>query len=163
MNRTRTLLLGAVLALGLRSLINRLILERFRASVRQLDAGDYSGLLSMYADDAVLHFTDGDHRWAGDHVGKPAIERFLKDFTGAGMLGEVTELWTSGPPWAMTMVARFNDRAVSPAGEEIYSNRVVVVLRTRWGKIVEHHDFYEDTGRILDFEAKLTSLGIDPV
>ena len=68
-----------------------------------------------------------------------------------------------GPPWALTLIARFDDRATGPDGEELYANRVTIVARTRWGKIVEHEDFYEDTGRILAFDQKLRELGIGPV
>ena len=159
----RTLLAGGALAIGARSLMNTLMLEKFRADVRALNSGDYSGLLASYADDAVLAFNDGPHRWAGEHRGKDAIEVFLRDFTGAGLQGEVLELWTSGPPWAMSLAARFNDHADAPSGERIYSNEVVVVIRTRMGKIVRHEDYYTDTARILAFEEKLTELGIDPV
>lgn len=36
------------------------------------------------------------------------------------------------------------------------------MVRTRWGKIVEHEDYYLDTGRIVAFEEKLGALGIEP-
>ena len=52
----------------------------------------------------------------------------------------------AGPPWAMTLVARFDDRATGPDGEELYTNRVAMVARTRWGRIVEHEDFYGTPG-----------------
>lgn len=162
MARTRDLLFGAALAIGAKSLLNRLLLEKFRADVRALNRGDYSGLLSSYADDAVLHFNEGGHRWSGEHQGREAIELFLRDFTGAGLQGEVLEMWSGGFPWKMTLAARFDDRATGPDGEEIYSNKTVIVLKTSWGKIVEQSDFYEDTTRVLDFEEKLTQLGIDP-
>jgi len=77
--------------------------------------------------------------------------------------GEIKELWIGGPPWALTLVARFDDVARAPDGEQIYANRTCLVVRTRWGKIVEHEDFYEDTGRILELEARLRELGIMPV
>lgn len=163
MKATHGLFLGAAAALGARALMNRVVLEKLRADLRKLNDGDYSGLLSGYSDDAVLHFTDGDHRWAGDHVGKEAIEHFLQEYTRAGMQGEVTEILTSGPPWSMTLAARFNDYATGPEGEEIYSNKVIVFAKTRWGKIVDHADFYEDTEKIPAFDRKLTELGIDPV
>ena len=162
MGSTHKLILGAALGLGARALMGRLVTEKLRADVRKLNGGDYSGLLAGYSDDAVLHFTEGDHRWAGDHVGKPAIEKFLAEFTRAGIQGEVTEILFSGPPWAMTLAARFDDRAFGSDGEEIYSNRVVVFARTRWGKIVDHSDFYEDTEKIPAFDRKLTEMGIEP-
>ncbi|MGK2954395.1 MAG: nuclear transport factor 2 family protein [Solirubrobacterales bacterium] len=162
MASTHKLILGAALALGVRALMNRIILEKLRSDVRSLDSGDYGPLLSGYADDAVLHFNEGDHRWAGDHVGKDGIERFLQTFTGAGLKGEVTEILTSGPPWAMTVAARFNDRATAPDGEVIYTNKVVVLAKTRWGKIFDQADFYEDTERIPAFDRKLTELALEP-
>jgi ketosteroid isomerase-like protein len=119
-------------------------------------------LLSGYADDAVLHFNEGPHRWSGEYRGKPAIERFLREFVGAGIKGEIRSLWTGGAPWALTLVVRFDDHATGPAGEQLYANRVVIVARTRWGKIVEHDDFYLDTARIVAFEEKLAALGMAP-
>ncbi len=163
MATSHKLILGAALGLGARALMNRLVLEKLRRDVRKLNGGDYSGLLAGYSEDAVLHFTEGDHRWAGDHVGKDAIEHFLRDYTKAGMQGEVTEILTSGPPWSMTLAARFDDWATGPDGEELYTNKVVVFAKTRWGKIVDHSDFYEDSAKIPAFDHKLRELGIDPL
>lgn len=156
-------LIGATVALGSRALLPHVILLKLRRDVAKLNSGDYRPLLSSYTDDAVLWFNDRHHRWAGQHRGKAAIERFLQDFTGAGLKGEVVGLWTGGPPWAMTMAVRFDDHAHAPTGEKLYSNRVAMVIRTRWGRIVEQQDFFEDTGRILEFEQKLRTLGIAQV
>jgi len=158
-----SLLAGAGAAIAVRALLPRLALLKLRSDVRRLNAGDYEPFLAGYADDAVLHFNDGPHRWSGDYRGKPEIERFLREFTAAGLKGEIRELWVAGPPWALTLIARFDDHATGPNGEELYANRVAIVARTRWGKIVEHEDFYEDTGRILAFDEKLRALGIGPV
>ena len=46
------------------------------------------------------------------------------------------------------MWVRFDDHADAPDGTRIYENSTVLVLRTRWGKVVEQHDFYVDTQRI---------------
>jgi ketosteroid isomerase-like protein len=159
----RSLLAGAGAAIAVRAVLPRLALLKLRSDVRRLNSGDYKPLLAGYADDAVLHFNDGPHRWSGDYRGKPEIERFLREFTAAGLQGEIRELWIAGPPWALTLIARFDDRATGPNGDELYANRVTIVARTRWGKIVEHEDFYEDTGRILAFDEKLREIGIDPV
>jgi ketosteroid isomerase-like protein len=156
----RSLIAGAGAAIAARALMPQLILLKLRRDVRRLNDGDYRPLLSGYADDAVLRFNEGPHRWSGEHRGKPAIERFLREFVGAGISGELHSLWIGGPPWALTLVARFDDRATGPDGEELYANRVVIVARTRWGKIVEHDDFYFDTARIAAFERKLTALGV---
>lgn len=159
----RSMLLGAGAAIAGRAVLPRLILLKLRRDVRRLNAGDYRPLLAGYAAEAVLHFNDGPHRWSGEYRGKPAIERFLREFVGAGLTGEVRTLWIGGPPWALTLVARFDDRATGPHGEELYANRVVIVARTRWGKIVEQDDFYVDTARIVAFEEKLRQLGVEPV
>jgi len=155
----RGFLFGVAAALGARAVLHRVLLWQFARNVAALNAGDYRPLLSNYAEDAVLHFNDGAHRWAGDHRGREAIERFLQEFVGAGLHGEIRQLWTSGPPWAMTMAVRFDDEASAADGEQLYANRVAMVIRTRWGRIVEQHDFYEDSERIPAFERALRERG----
>ncbi len=145
-----------------RALLRRALLAKFRRDVRRLNAGDHAPLLAAYADDAVLRFNRGHHRWSGSHYGRTAIADFLREFTHAGVQGEIRDVWMGGPPWALTLVARFDDRAVGPDGEPIYDNRVVIVVRTRWGKIIEQEDFYEDTRRVEEFEKKLLELGLQP-
>ena len=158
----RGFLLGIAAMVGARALMHRLLLRQFAGNVAALNAGDYRPLLANYAEDAVLRFNDGPHRWAGEHRGRDAIERFLQEFVGAGLKGEIRQLWTSGPPWAMTMAVRFDDEAIA-GGEQLYENRVAMVIRTRWGKIVSQEDYYEDTGRILALEQGLRGHGIEPV
>ena len=147
-------------ALGARGLLKRVMLVALSRDAAKLSAGDYKPLLSRYADDAVLVFPEGDHRWSGEHRGKDAIERFLRDFAAAGLQGELTALMVSGPPWALSMMVRFDDRATGPGGEELYTNRVMMHVRTRWGKIVRHEDFFEDTERIMAFDRKLRERGM---
>jgi ketosteroid isomerase-like protein len=151
-------LVGAAAALGSRALLRNLILIKLRRDLRALNSGDYRPLLEGYADDAVLRFAAGESRWSGEHRGRDAIEEFLRNFVEAGLQGEIKGLFVHGPPWALTLITRFDDRAVGPDGEELYRNRTVLVIRTRWGRIVEHEDFYEDTQRIADFEARLREL-----
>jgi ketosteroid isomerase-like protein len=153
-------LMGAGTAIGARALMHRLLVWQFERALDRLNAGDYGPLLANYAPDAVLRFNNGPHRWAGEHRGRDAIERFMRDFVGAGLRGRLRGVWTAGPPWAMTIAARFDDEAVASDGERLYANRVAMVLRTRWGRVVEHEDFYEDTSRILEFERALTERGI---
>lgn len=157
------LLAGAALALGARALFPRLLLLKFRPDVAKLNAGDYKPLLSAYADDFVLHFNEGPHRWSGDWVGKLAFDRFLQNFTAAGLQGEIKSFATSGPLWALTMWVRFDDHADAPDGTRIYENQTVLLLRTRWGKVVEQHDYYFDTGAILGMEEALVELGVPAV
>ena len=159
----RSFVAGAGVAIAGRALLPQLILLKLQRDVRHLNAGDHQPLLAGYAEDAVLRFNDGAHRWAGDHYGKAAIDRFLQNFTRAGITGEIRRLWIAGPPWALTLILRFDDRATGPDGATLYANRVVMVVRTRWGRIVEHEDFYFDTVNMVAFEQRLQELGIEPV
>jgi ketosteroid isomerase-like protein len=162
MARLRLILAGSLLVLGIQAATRKLLLARFRQSVDALNRGDYRPLLDGFADDAVLHFNDAPHRWAGEHRGRDQIELFLQDFVAAGLQGEIKGFWTSGPPWALTVLARFDDQAYGPDGEELYSNQTVIMIRTKWGKVTEQRDFYVDTVRMIDFDRKLTELGIEP-
>ena len=159
----KSLLAGAALALGARALFPKLLLAKFSGDVAKLNAGDHSALLGAYADDFVLHFAEGPHRWSGDWVGRAGMDRFLQSFTAAGIQGEIRGIATSGPLWALTIWVRFDDHADAPDGARIYENSTVLVLRTRWGKVVEQHDFYADTERIAEFDRKLTELGVADV
>jgi ketosteroid isomerase-like protein len=143
------------LALTARPLLERALLFKIRRDVRALNAGNIEPLLSNYAEDAVIHFNDGEHRWAGEHRGKRAIAVFLQSFVDAGLRGHVTELFAAGTPWSMTLIARFDDHAHDLNGQEIYRNRTMLLARTRWGRIVLHEDFYEDTQRIVALEHRL--------
>lgn len=156
-------MVGAGAALASRSVLRRFLLARFRRDLARLNAGEPGPLLSSFHEDAVLRFNPGTHRWAGDHRGRAAIGAFLREFVAAGITGEIVDLWMGGPPWALTLVARFDDQARAPDGERIYANRTVLLVRTRWGRIVEQEDFYEDTGRIDAFEAALRAQGRLPV
>lgn len=156
------ILAGAAFALAARALLVRLLVAKFRRDVARLNAGDPRPLLAAFADDAVLHFNEGDHRWSGVHRGRAAIDTFFREFCAAGIEGEIGDVWISGPPWALRIAARFDDWAIGPDGERIYSNRTCLVLRTRFGKIVEQTDFYEDTERIADLERSLVALGMPP-
>ncbi len=158
----RVLLLaaGAAGAFAARSLLVRVLLHKFRRDVAALNAGDHRPVLCSYAEDAVLSFDHGPHRWAGEHRGRAAIASFLKDFVDAGIQGRITELFVAGPPWRMTLLARFDDRAEDPEGEEIYRNRTVLLVRTRLGRIVRQEDFYEDTRAIDRLERRLSAMGV---
>jgi ketosteroid isomerase-like protein len=157
----RSLLAGAALAVGARALLPHLVKLRFARDIERLNAGDYGPLLAGYAEDAVLHFNDGAHRWAGEHRGRAEIERFLSDYTAAGLQGELGEVWVSGPPWSLRMAASFHDWS-DRDGERVYENRVLFEIHTRWGRVVEQWDYYEDTGRILEFDRRLSDAGIAP-
>jgi ketosteroid isomerase-like protein len=151
-------LAGVATAVAARVLLVRAVKASFDRDVARLNAGDHRSLLRRYAPDAVLRFNEGDHRWSGVHRGRDAIGRFLEHYTGAKVQGEIRSIWLAGAPWALRMVARFDDRADGPDGRRLYANRTAIVIRTRWGRIVEHDDFYEDTQRIVGFERELRAL-----
>jgi ketosteroid isomerase-like protein len=153
---------AALLAVAARGLMVRLMLAKLRHDVEALNRGDYRPVLANFAPDAVLHFPEGDHRWAGEHRGKAEIERFLRNFVAAGLCGRINELAVSGPPWRMTVVARFDDWASDADGNVIYRNRTALFARSRWGRIVEQHDFFADTERIGTMEAVLRERGVAP-
>ncbi|MFT3863719.1 MAG: nuclear transport factor 2 family protein [Solirubrobacterales bacterium] len=156
-------LAGAALALAARALLPRLLLLKFSGAVAKLNAGDHAELLDTYADDFVLHFNEGPHRWSGEWVGKTGMDLFLRNFTEAGIQGEIKEVATSGPLWALNLWVRFDDHADAPDGTRIYDNRAVLLLRTRWFKVVEQFDYFADTAPIVSFDRKLTELGVEPV
>lgn len=158
----RDLLAGAGLAVAARVLLRRALLVKFERDVRALNAGASEPLLASYADDAVLRFHAGEHRWSGPHRGRAEIAGFLREFTRAGLQGQIRELFVAGPPWRLTLIARFDDRATLPGGEQLYANRTVLVVRTRRGRIVDQDVFYEDTERLAAFDVRLRELGIEP-
>jgi ketosteroid isomerase-like protein len=157
------LITGLAGALLSRVALRRALLFKLRRDVERINEGDYGPLLAGYAENAVLAFNEGPHRWAGEHRGRARIERFLRDFTAAGIQGEIRALWIAGPPWAMTLIVRFDDWAKDPNGAPIYANRTLLLAQTRWGRIIRQEDFYEDTGRILALEERLRELGVEPV
>jgi hypothetical protein len=162
LRRSKLLWACAGAALLARALLARVLLAKLRRDVRALNAGDYRPVLSNYAEHATLSFNSGAHRWSGEHHGRTAIERFLRNFVAARLQGQIAEVFFAGPPWRMTLLVRFDDHAYDPAGEEIYRNRTILLARARWGRIVWQQDFYEDTQRIDDLEARLSELGVRP-
>ncbi len=161
--KVKSFMIGAALGLAARASLSRLLLLRFSPAVRKLNEGDHTALLDAYAEDFVLHFNEGPHRWSGEWVGRAGMDRFLRNFTAARIQGEIRQIATSGPPWALTIWVRFDDRADAPGGGRIYENSTVLVLRMRWGKVVEQHDFYVDTQRIVGLDRKLAELGVEPI
>lgn len=154
---------GGAVAVAARAALPHLIAMKLHSDLDKLNAGDHRPILAGFADDAVLRFPVGDHRFSGEHRGKDAIERFFRECTAAGLFGEITELYVSGPPWRMTALARFDDHARGPRGQRLYDNRAVLVVRLRWGKIVEHEDFFADTAPIETLERRLRELEQHPV
>ncbi|MFY2790381.1 nuclear transport factor 2 family protein [Rhodococcus sp. MALMAid1271] len=151
-------LAGISTAFAFKLLLMRALTLKLQRDIDALNKGNYRPLLSSFHRDAVLKFADGDSRCSGTHRGRAAIERFFQDFVAAGIKGQITEIYSGGAPWRMTLLVRFDDQAHAADGTQIYSNRTVLLVRTSWGKIVSQEDFFEDTTRIDAFETKLRQL-----
>jgi ketosteroid isomerase-like protein len=146
---TRLLLLAALFqplyVFSVRALLRR--------NAAALMAGDPGPLLRMYARDAVLEFP-GESSWGPEYRGVEEIEGFLRRFLSVGLRGEIGQIFVSGPPWATRIAVEFDDWANDAGGTKIYENRSVLVLQTRFGKVVRER-VYEDTQKVASFDTYL--------
>lgn len=124
-----------------------------RRNVAALMDGDPTPLLRLYAPHPELHFP-GDHSWGPVYRGPQEIEGFLRRFLAAGLRGEVSDIYVAGPPWATRIALRFDDHAHDADGARVYANHAVIVLRTRWGRVV-HEEVFEDTQKVAALDAHL--------
>jgi ketosteroid isomerase-like protein len=145
---------GAVGALAAQAACGAAVRALLRRNVARLMDGDPEPLLAMYHPDVVMTFP-GEHSWGATYRGKAEVEAFLRRFLGAGLRGELGAIWIGGPPWATRIALEFDDHAHDPAtGERIYENRAVLVLRTRFGRVVRE-EVYEDTQKVAAFDERL--------
>jgi ketosteroid isomerase-like protein len=132
-----------------------------RATLRRrgaaLMAGDPGPLLALIADDARLTFP-GVSSWGRTYEGRDEYAAFLRRFIATGLRGEIVDVLFAGPPWATRMTVRFDDWIDDPDGTRIYANQAVLVLRTRFGKVVSEHVF-EDTQKVAALDALLEERG----
>ena len=129
------------------------IRHTIRRRAQALRDGDPGPLLAGFAADAVLTFP-GRSSWAGEYRGKPAIEGFLRRFLESGLAGKVHDIVVNGPPWRTTVCVLFEDRATDDQGAVVYENRVMFLVRARWGRVVYQEDFL-DTQKVAAFDAHL--------
>jgi len=59
----------------------------------------------------------------------------------------VDDILVNGPPWNTRCAVRVHHWIPGPDGTDRYSNRAVLFVRSRWGRLVEQED-YEDTERV---------------
>jgi ketosteroid isomerase-like protein len=118
-------------------------------------AGDPGPLLKMYAEDAVLEFP-GESSWGPEYRGRAEIEGFLRRFLASGLTGTIGHVWISGPPWATRIAAEFDDWANDTGGTRIYENRSVIVLQTRFGRVIRER-VYEDAQKVATFDEILAA------
>jgi len=104
---------------------NLAVLERYRDAWA---AGDFPGLIGLYADDFILHW-HGDNPFAGTHVGKAAAVGALLEFTRR----------TDRKLVAVTHIMADADRAIMIARESLAGREVerVLIYRTDGEKVLE--------------------------
>jgi ketosteroid isomerase-like protein len=137
-----------------------------KRNIAKLNTGDYGPALAMYTDDATLTFP-GDNSWATmfgphergraavpTHRGRAEIEAFLRRYTEHGIQMVVDDILVNGPPWRARAAVRCHDWIPGDHGGDVYDNRAVMWVQTRWGRIVEHED-YEDTQRTTAYDDHL--------
>ena len=136
-------------------------------NIEALNRGDHGPVLAMFDDDATLTFPGastfstefreprpGRGAYA-THRGRAEIERFLQRYTAAGIQMQVEDILVNGAPWKARAMVRSHVWSPGPDGEDRYTNRAVLAVQTRWGKIVSQED-YEDTGKAEAFDLLLT-------
>ncbi|MEM8745887.1 MAG: nuclear transport factor 2 family protein [Actinomycetota bacterium] len=137
-----------------------------RHSVRRLNDGDYSLLLKLAHPDFELAFP-GDNSWAtmfrpqrsgreryATHRGIEEATAFAERFVAQGIRFEIEDILVNGPPWNTRVAVRVVDHVAAPdGGPDVYNNRVVLFLETRWGRLVRWED-YEDTERVADWDRR---------
>jgi ketosteroid isomerase-like protein len=149
---------GAMGAVAAHAAYGALVRALLRRNVARLMDGDPAPLLAMYHPDVEMTFP-GEHSWGATYRGKAEVEAFLRRFLAAGLRGELGAIWVGGPPWATRIALEFDDHADDPqTGARIYENRAVLVLRTRWGRVVRE-EVYEDTQKVAAFDAALAARG----
>ena len=130
-----------------------------RRNIRALNSGRYGPALAMFSPDAQLTFP-GQNSWSRQfreptlgrerhvtHRDRSEIEAFLKRYCELGIQMAVEDILVNGPPWNLRAAMRARVWIDGKdGGEDIYTNRAVVFVRSRWGKIVSQED-YEDSER----------------
>ncbi len=134
-----------------------------RRAISRMNDGDYGPSLAMFANDATLSFP-GDNTWANQHRptqagrdafathrGRDEIEAFLQRYVGQRIHMVVDDILVNGPPWNTRAALRVHHWVEGPGGHDLYTNRAVLFVTTRWGKIRGQED-YEDTERVAAYD-----------
>lgn len=96
----------------------------------------------------------------GRHAPRQASHRpVLRNMVDASLQGTIREIWMGGPPWALTLVARFDDQAPDRTATCSTATGPCSSYAPA-GRINEQDDFYEDTSRIESLEARLRELDL---
>ncbi len=136
-----------------------------RHSIKRLNGGDYSLLLKLAHRRFELAFP-GDNSWSTmfrpqvsgrhrhvTHRGVTEAAAFAERFVAEGIQFFVEDILVNGPPWNTRIAVRIHNYIPgSDGGADVYANRAVLFLETRWGRLVRWED-YEDTERIATWDA----------
>lgn len=135
-----------------------------RRNVAKLNDGDAAPTLAMFAPDARLSFP-GDNGFARQlrpiekgrqafetHRGRDEIAAFLARYVDAGIQMVVEDILVNGPPWNTRVAVRVHVWVPGADGTDVYDNRAVLMVDSRWGRIQRQED-YEDTERAAAFDA----------
>lgn len=136
-----------------------------RHSIKRLNGGDYSLLLKLAHPRFELAFP-GDNSWSTmfrpqvsgrhrhvTHCGVTEAAAFAERFVAEGIQFFVEDILVNGPPWNTRIAVRIHNYIPgSDGGADVYANRAVLYLETRWGRLVRWED-YEDTERIATWDA----------
>lgn len=131
-----------------------------RYSIKKLNSGDYSLMLKMASPDFELAFP-GENSWSTmfrspvigreryvTHRGIEEATAFAERFVSEGVQFRVEDILVNGPPWNTRIAVRAHDFVPGEnGGADVYSNRAVLFLEVRWGRLVRWED-YEDTQRV---------------
>ncbi len=135
-----------------------------RRNIAKLNAGDAAPALAMFATDARLCFPGcnsfasqfrpvrKDRRAFVTHRGRDEIAAFLARYVERGIQMCVEDILVNGPPWNTRVAIRAHVWVPGPDGADVYNNRAVLMVHTRWGRISQQED-YEDTERAAAFDA----------
>lgn len=117
--------------------------RRIRRMFHELSHGNFEPALQGLAPQFVQIFA-GDHALGGERHSLNAFRRWFERMYRLfpNLSFEVTATAASGPPWDMTLVAEWIDRA-TPADGTPYENRGVHVLKLRWGRVVSIHAYLD--------------------
>ncbi len=140
-----------------------------RHGVKKLNHGDYSMLLKMASPDFELAFP-GSNSWSTmfrpqqpgrevhvTHRGIDEAVAFADRFVGDGLQLEIEDILVNGPPWRTRIAVRACSYATGDDGRDVYNNRAVLFLETRWGRLHRWED-YEDTERVTAWDRARTTL-----
>jgi len=135
-----------------------------RYSVQKLNGGDASLLLRLAAPNAGIAFP-GVNSWSTmfrpvvktrerhiTHQGIEECKAFADRFVDERVQFHIEDILVNGPPWNTRVALRVQSYIEGPDGVDVYNNRAIALLETRWGRLIAWED-YEDPERITAWDA----------